>query len=80
MIAAQNIGIPGQAATDLGGGLGDALKEQAQAAILERRKKILAMTTQAQPSAAYGILAGGTGLNSGLGNMGVTAASLLGGQ
>lgn len=77
MLAPQNLGVPGSpAAADLG--LGDQLQAQAQAAILERRKKILAMTTQAQPSAAYGILAGGTGLNSGLGNMGVAAQTLIG--
>ena len=77
MTPIKNMSVPG-AADDLGGGLGDQLQSQVEAQILERRKKILAMATQAQQGAAYGALSGGTGLTSGLGNMGFAAQALLG--
>lgn len=73
----QNAGIPGSAAGDLGLGLGDQLQMQAEGAILERRKKLLAMTSQAQQGAAYGMLSMGTGSTTGMGNAGGFAAQAL---
>lgn len=55
---AQNLSPAGQ---DLG--LGDQLNNQAQAEILARRKKGLAVANQ--PPAAYGALGLGSGLNNG---------------
>jgi hypothetical protein len=75
---AQNATVPGSsAAGDLGMGMGDQLQMQAEAAILERRKKIMAMTTQAEQGAAYGALAAGTGMMTGMGNAGGFAAQAL---
>lgn len=71
----QNIGVPGSPSGGLG--LGDQLQAEAESQILERRKAIMAMTTQAQSGSAYGMLGVGTGLNTGLGNMGFTASNLL---
>ena len=75
---AQNAGVPGGAAAgDLGLGMGDQLQIQAEGEILERRKKLLAMTTQAQQGAAYGMLNAGTGLATGMGQLGGAAMALL---
>lgn len=73
MFSPQNFGLSA-ASGDLG--LGDALQQQTEAEVIERRKKLLAAANQ-QP-AAYGALGLGTGLNTGLGNGGYAAQALLG--
>lgn len=70
----QNILLPsmGSAAGDLG--LGDQLNSQAEAEILERRKRMLAMANS--PLSAYGVL--NSGLQSGTGNLGTAWQALMG--
>lgn len=70
----QNIVVPamGSASGDLG--LGDALNNQAEAEILERRKRMLAMANS--PLSAYGVL--NAGQASGVGNLGSAWQSLMG--
>src|SRR5579872_7482235 len=78
LVLPQNAGVPGSVSNDLGLGLGDQLQQQTEAAILERRKKLMAMASQAQAGAAYGDLTAGTGLMNGMGNIGQASKALLG--
>jgi hypothetical protein len=55
-------------------GLGDALQNQTEAEILERRKRMLAMVNS--PLSAYGVL--NSGLQSGVGNLGSAWQALMG--